>query len=446
MAQNTAQLTEMQVRNAKPRQKPYKLFDGGGLYLEVATSGSRIWRLKFRQLNGKENRLTFGPYPEISLQEAREKRLETRRLMLKGEDPARHRDDAKRLAADRAANTFERIAREWYANKVPTWSERTAKNMIQRLEADIFPPIGKRPISELRHRDVIAALRKIEERGASEIAHRMKAVCSQIFSYAIQCGLADRNLVVDMKDVLKTRRASHFAAIDTDELPAFLGVLERNEARMFQPTRIALRLMLLVFVRTSELIETPWSEIDLVKCEWIIPWQRMKRGKLTVNPDTTNHHVCLSRQACELLRELHAITGHGKYLFPNQRDHQKPISNNTILVALARMGYKGRMTGHGFRTLAMSTIKERLRLRGRVQQRQALRRHDCSQGAGAVRPARVRPWRGGAGRLRRGRHDARPRHRPLSPPSAVRDDLALLPAQFPTRGVGVEPANLGQAA
>jgi integrase len=363
-------LTEMEVRNAKPGAKAYRLFDGGGLYVEVAPSGSRIWRMKFRQMNGKENVLTFGPYPEISLQEAREKRLETRRLMLRGVDPAKHRDDAKRLAAEQAANTFEKIAREWHANKVPTWSERTAKNMIQRLDADIFPQIGSRPIGELKHRDIIATLRKIEERGASEIAHRMKAVCSQIFSYAIQCGLTDRNLVVDMKDVLKTRRASHFAAIDADELPAFLGAVERNEARMFQPTRIALRLMLLVFVRTSELIETPWSEINLEKCEWIIPWQRMKRGKLTVNPDTTNHHVCLSRQACELLRELHAITGAGKYLFPNQRDHKRPISNNTILVALERMGYKGRMTGHGFRALAMSTIKERLGYRHEVVDRQ----------------------------------------------------------------------------
>ena len=370
MAKNETSLTEMQVRNAKPREKPYKLFDGGGLYLEVAASGSRIWRLKFRQADGKENRLTFGPYPEITLQEAREKRLEARRLMLKGIDPAKHRDDAKRLAAEQSAHTFEKIAREWYTNKVPTWSERTSKNMIQRLEADIFPEIGRRPIGDLKHRDIIAALRKIEDRGASEIAHRMKAVCSQIFSYAIQCGLADRNLVVDMKDVLKTRRASHFAAIDGDELPAFLGVLERNEARMFQPTRIALRLMLLVFVRTSELIETPWSEIDLEKGEWIIPWQRMKRGKLTINPDMTNHHVCLSRQACELLRALHAITGHGKYLFPNQRDHQRPISNNTILVALERMGYKGRMTGHGFRALAMSTIKEELGYRHEVVDRQ----------------------------------------------------------------------------
>ena len=370
MAKIIPPLTDVQVRNAKPRATLYKMFDGGGLFLEVAPSGSRIWRMKFRQRDGKENRLTFGRYPEISLQDARERRLEARRLIAHGIDPAVQRDENKRLAADQAANTFEKIALEWYTNKIPTWSERTARNMLMRLEADIFDQIGDKPIGELKHRDIIATLRKIEERGASEIAHRMKAVCSQIFSYAIQCGLADRNLVVDMKDVLKTRRASHFAAIDADELPAFLGVLERNEARMFQPTRIALRLMLLVFVRTSELIETPWSEIDLEKCQWIIPWQRMKRGKLTVNPDMTNHHVCLSRQACELLRELHAITGHGKYLFPNQRDHKRPISNNTLLVALERMGYKGRMTGHGFRALAMSTIKERLGYRHEVVDRQ----------------------------------------------------------------------------
>lgn len=363
-------LTEMQVRNAKPKDKAYKLFDGGGLYLHVQPNGSRIWRLKFRQPDGKENLLTFGPYPEITLQDAREKRLGARRLMLQGVNPARQRDDAKRLMAERAANTFEKIAREWYTNKVPTWSERTAKNMIVRLEADIFPSIGSRPITELTHRDIIDALRKIENRGATEIAKRLKAVCSQIFSYAIQCGLAERNLVADMKDVLKTRRASHFAAIDADELPAFLAPLERNEARMFEPTRIAVRLMLLIFVRTSELIETPWSEIDLDKGEWIIPWQRMKRGKLTVNPDTTNHHVCLSRQALALLRELHAITGGSKYLFPNQRDLKKPMSNNTILVALERMGYKGRMTGHGFRALAMSTIKERLGYRHEVVDRQ----------------------------------------------------------------------------
>ncbi len=370
MAKLIVPLSELQVKNAKPKDKPYKLSDGGGLFVEVMPSGSRIWRWKFRQANGKENALTFGPYPEITLQDAREKRLAARRLMLQGIDPAKHRDDAKRLLKERAANTFEKIAREWHANRVPTWSERTAKNVLQRLEADIFPAIGRKPIDELKHLDVIAALRKIEERGASEVAHRQRAVCASIFSYAIQCGFTERNLVTDMKDVLKTVRAGHFAAINADELPQFLVILDRNEARMFAPTRIALRLMLLCFVRTSELIETPWSDIDLERGEWVIPWQRMKRGKLTVNPDMTNHHVCLSRQALELLRELHAITGRSRYLFPNQRDHEKPISNNTILVALGRMGYKGKMTGHGFRALAMSTIKERLGYRHEVVDRQ----------------------------------------------------------------------------
>jgi hypothetical protein len=242
MAEIIPPLTELQVKNAKPRQKSYKLSDGGGLYIEVMPSESRIWRMKFRQSNSKEDRLTFGPNPKISIMQARAKRMEARRLKLQGIDPGKYRDDARWLAAEKASNTFEKIAREWYANKVPTWSKRTAKNMLQRLEADIFPRIG----------ELIDTLRKIEERGATEIAHRLKAVCSQMFSYAIQCGLADSNLVVDMKDLHKTKRTSHFAAIDADELPTFLATLARNEARMFEPTRIALRLMLLIFVRTRD--------------------------------------------------------------------------------------------------------------------------------------------------------------------------------------------------
>jgi integrase len=165
-------------------------------------------------------------------------------------------------------------------------------------------------------------------------------------------------------------QAGHFAAISTDELPAFLAAMEKNDARLFKPTRIALRLMMLLFVRTSELITTPWGEIDLEKGEWVIPWQRMKRGKLTVNPDKTDHHVCLSTQALDLLRDLHTLTGGGKYLFPNQRDPAKPMSNGAILMALKRLGYQNKMTGHGFRALAMSTIKERLGYRHEVVDRQ----------------------------------------------------------------------------
>ncbi len=370
MPKRVLPLTELQVRNAKPRDKTYSLSDGHGMYLEVAPTGSKIWRMQFQQAGGGRNRLTFGPYPEVTLAAARDKRLAARRLVLEGIDPAEQRDEKKRAAAVKASNTFEKVARQWHANKVPTWSERTAKNTLHRLETDIFPQLGARPIHEIRHMELIEALRKIEARGAHEIAHRQKAVCSQIFSFGIQCGFLERNIAVDMKDVLKTVRVGHFAAIKTDELPELLEAIKHNEARMLKPTLIALRLMLLVFVRTSELIETPWSEVDLGKGEWIIPWQRMKRGRLTVNPDMTNHHVCLSTQALALLKQLHAITGGGKYLFPNQRDHEKPLSNNALLKALERMGYKGLMTGHGFRSLAMSTIKERLGYRHEVVDRQ----------------------------------------------------------------------------
>lgn len=169
MPKVAAPLTDILVKNAKPREKPYKLFDGDGMYLDVSPIGSRIWRFKFRQANGKENTLTFGPCPEITLQDAREKRLAARRLLLQGIDPAKHRDDVKRLAKEKASNTFEKIARKWHANKVPTWSERTAKNTIQRLQADIFPSIGRMPIDEIKHRDLIATLRKIEDRGAHEV-------------------------------------------------------------------------------------------------------------------------------------------------------------------------------------------------------------------------------------------------------------------------------------
>lgn len=363
-------LIEIQVRNAKPKEKPYKLADGGGMYLEVMPSGSRTWRMNFVQANGKKNRLTFGQYPEVSLAEAREKRAAARKMLNNGIDPAKARDNDKLALSDNATQTFEKLAREWHNNKLSTWTESTARDTLRRLEIDIFPQIGSLPIASITHQQMIATLRKIESRGAHELAHRIKANCARIFSYAIQQGLAVRNPAEDLKDVLKPVQAGHFAAITTDELPAFLAAMNKNNARLFKPTRIALHLMMLLFVRTSELITTPWSEINLETGEWVIPWQRMKRGKLTVNPDTTNHHVCLSRQALELLRELHELTGGGKYLFPNQRDHEKPMSNGAILMALKRMGYKNKMTGHGFRALAMSTIKEKLGYRHEVVDRQ----------------------------------------------------------------------------
>ena len=370
MPKIVAPLSDAQVKNAKPKDKPYKLFDGGGLYLEVMPTGSKLWRMKFRQANGKESRLAFGSYPEIGLGGARTRRAEVRKLKAEDIDPAQAKKDKARQASEKAAQTFEKLAREWHANRLPTWHPTTAKDTIRRLELDIFPEIGAKPITEVTHQDMIRTLRKIEARGAKEIAHRLKATCARVFSYANQLGIENRNPAADMKDVLKPAPAGHFAAITADELPAFLVAMNENGARLYKPTRIALRLMMLLFLRTSELIETPWSEIDLEAGEWVIPWQRMKRGKLTVNPDMTNHHVCLSGQALALLRDLHTLTGGNKYLFPNQRDHEKPMSNGAILMALKRMGYRNKMTGHGFRALAMSTIKEKLGYRHEVVDRQ----------------------------------------------------------------------------
>lgn len=229
--------------------------------------------------------------------------------------------------------------------------------MLHRLESDIFPDVGKVPIGEVTHRQMSAVLRKIEARGAHEIAKRNKAVCAQIFSYAIQSGVAIRNPIADMRDVLQQVSPGNFPAISDRDLLEFLAVLSRNEACMHATTRIGLRLLMLVFVRTSELIETPWSEIQPDASEWIIPWRRMKLGKRRLNPIKKDHVVPLSRQARELLRQLRELTGGGKLLFPNMRDHSRPMSDNAFLKALERMGYKGDMSGHGFRALAMSTIK-----------------------------------------------------------------------------------------
>jgi integrase len=370
MPKTVAPLTQLQVRNAKPREKAYKLADGGGLYLEVTPKGGKLWRMKFRQLDGTENRLSFGAYPEVSLIDAREKRDQARKLIAAGKDPARDRDDAARHARMVAENTFEKIAREWHTAMLGQWQPKTAQDILHRLEVDIFGAFGDMPITEVQPRDVLQAIRAIEARGALEIASRTAANCSRVFRYAIRAGIAERNPAETMRDVMAPREEGHFAAIESDNLPAFLRTLYANEACMGLPTRVAMRLMLLLFIRTSELIETPWSEIDLERGEWVIPWRRMKRGRRRIKPNKMDHYVCMPRQACELLRELHRLTGRGKYLFPNQRDPDGFMSNNTLLKALERMGYKGAMTGHGFRSLAMSTLKEKLHYRHEVVDRQ----------------------------------------------------------------------------
>jgi integrase len=362
-------LTDIQAKNAKPREASYKLADGGGLYLEVMPTGRKLWRMKFKQATGKESRLAFGAYPEVPLAEARAMRDAARKQMAGGVDPAQAKRIEKQQKATSAANTFEAVAREWHTNRLDTWQPRTAANILHRLEVDVFPLLGKHPITDIKAPLMLDVLRQIEKRGALEMAKRQAQVCGRIFRFAIASGKAEFDPVPSLGEVLKSAEGGHHAAITPDELPEFLRVFEKIEGRMFVPTRILMRLMMFIFVRTSELTETPWSEIDLENESWVIDWHRMKMGKKKVKPRKVNHHVFLPAQGWVLLRELHTITGGNKYLFPNQRDHEKPISNGAILAALDRMGYSGKMTGHGFRSLAMG-VKERLGYRHEVVDRQ----------------------------------------------------------------------------
>jgi len=363
-------LTDIQVRTAKPKgDKQYKLTDGGGLYLLVKPTGAKYWRMGYR-FAGTERLLAFGKYPEVTLLEARNLRAAARKQINAGIDPSHAKRIDKINIETANTNKFEAVAREWHANKLESWQPGTAKNVLHRLVTDVFPLVGKLPITDLKAPIMLDVLRQIEKRGAIDMAKRQGQVCGQIFRYAIACGKAEVDPMPALRGALKSKSKGHHAAITPDELPEFLRAFEKIEGRMYAPTRIMFRLMMMIFVRTSELTTTEWSEIDLKKEHWIIPWQRMKMGKKKLNPRKVDHHVFLPKQGWELLRELHQYTGGCKFLFPNLRDHEVSATNWGILAALKRMGYSGKMTGHGFRSLAMGVIKERLGYRHEVVDRQ----------------------------------------------------------------------------
>lgn len=249
-------LSDAQVKRAKATTKLVKLFDGHGLYLEVHPTGGKFWRFRYRQASGKETTITFGPYPEVSLADARNKRTEARRLLLEGLDPIQQREQARRESLRATEFTFRKIATEWHQLKVESWSPAYAHNVLHRQELDVFSHIGRMPVDEVTHRDLIDVFRKIEARGAHEIAKRNKAICGQIFSYAIQTGVVNRNPVADMKDVLQAVSPGNFPAISSDELPRFLEALRSNEACM-QP--LTLRLCGAVPFALIESLFTVWE-------------------------------------------------------------------------------------------------------------------------------------------------------------------------------------------
>lgn len=354
-------LTDLKCKSTKPEEKTRKLFDGKGLYLEVRPNGAKYWRMKYRYM-GVEKLLALGVYPEISLANARSQCLEARKTLNDNLDPSALRQQAKVWAKQNAENSFEAIARQWHKTFEEKWSERHAKTVLKRLENDIFPEFGSVPISEVKPRQIIHVLKKVQDRKAYEPAHRLRQYCSQVFRFAIAHEICETNPAAEVGMVLKPVKKKHYACLKIEEIPALLDALESNDARLHYDTRMATKLLMLTFVRTKELLEAKWNEFDLENAQWIVPAERMKMGN--------EHIVPLSRQAIEILKPLKEQNEKWEWVFPGHHSRKKHMSNNTVLKGLERMGFKGRMTGHGFRALAMTTIKEKLNYRHEVIDRQ----------------------------------------------------------------------------
>ncbi len=340
-------LTDAKVRNAKPRKRPFKIADGEGLFLLIAPSGSKYWRLRYF-LGGKEKLLALGVYPGITLADARDRRAQARKQLAAGNDPGEARKEIKRQAVLKSANAFETVAREWIGQRRHEWAPRSAKTTLARLEQHILPKLGPRPIAQITSPEVLTMARVVEARGTLETARRVMQICGQIFMYAIATGRAERNPVPDLRGALKTPVSRHYAFLKASDLPEYLMKLDDYDGSV--QTKLALRLLLLTFVRTNELRGAMWPEIDWDKAEWRIPPERMKMREL--------HIVPLSRQAIAVLRELQAHSGNRSYLFPNEHNPATFMSENTMLFALYRMGYHSRTTGHGFRSTASTILNE----------------------------------------------------------------------------------------
>ena len=344
-------LTDLACRKATcPPDRPRKrLADSLGMYLEVTPAGGRYWRLKYRH-GGVEKRLALGVYPEVTLAEARIARDAARKLIAQNIDPSAHKREERIAEQTATGNTFEAVARAWFDNWKGAKSPRHAEYVIRRLEADVFPAIGRLPVSELKARAFVNVAKQIEARGALDIAKRCLQTCSQIMRFAVAHEFIDRNTVQDVKpaDVLRQRTATNYARLDAKEMPELLRKMASYPGNPY--TRAALQLMALTFVRTSELIEATWDEFDLDAAEWRIPAARMKMR--------TAHIVPLSSQAVDALRCLHELRSLSPRVFPGERDHEKAMSNGAILMALRRMGYANRMTGHGFRGVASTILHE----------------------------------------------------------------------------------------
>ncbi|CAE6828819.1 tyrosine-type recombinase/integrase [Paraburkholderia nemoris] len=352
-------LTDTAVRNTKPGEKPLKLFDGGGLFLLVAKTGGKLWRLKYR-FGGKEKLLALGSYPEVSLKDARERRDEARRQLAKGADPGETRKAEKASKLGREADSFEVIAREWFAKYAPTWAKSHADKVIQRLEKDVFPWLGARPVVEITAPELLTVLRRIEDRGALDTALRAKQNCGQVFRYAVATGRAERDPSGDLRGALAPVKHENFASItDPAQVAELLRAIDGFRGTFI--VKCALQVAPLLFVRPGELRTAEWAAFDLDKAEW----------RYLVSKTRTEHLVPLPVQAVAILRELHALTGQRRNVFPG-RDPHKPMSGAAVNAALRRLGYdtKTEITGHGFRAMARTILHEELHFKPEVIEHQ----------------------------------------------------------------------------
>lgn len=345
-------LTNIAISKATPTDKLQKLSDSEGLQLHITPQGSKLWRMAYRW-QGKQKTLAFGSYPLISLAQARDMRTEAKKKLANGIDPGQEKKDIKLARQVSQANSFESVARERHKHWSPSKNPRYADSVLVRLEADVFPEIGSMPIVDIRPLDLVAMGKKTEARGANDVAKRNHEVCSAVFRYGIAHGLLARNPAEEVKtiDFLKPYEKKNYPRLSKEQLPDYLTKVDAYPGG--SQTRLAMKLMSLTFLRTAEFIGATWSEIDFENALWRVPGQRMKIK-------VSGHHlVPLSRQAIETLRALQVISGNRKYIFPGERDPaNKHMSNNTILAGIKRIGYKGDMTGHGYRGVATTLLRE----------------------------------------------------------------------------------------
>jgi len=340
-------LTDQKIRALKPKEKQYKVSDEKGLYLLVKPNAGKYWRLKYR-FSGKEKSLAIGVYPTVSLKQARLARDDAKKLIQSGLDPVQDKQEQKLKRLELSNNSYEVVAREWIEKKRTEWSKVHSKKVLRSFEQDIFPPLGRKPINEITPSILLLALRKIESRGALEVAQRALQRCGSVFSYGIASGICVRNPANDLKGALTTPKKENYKALSKKELPAFLSDLEKYDGQI--TVKLGLQLLIHTFVRTKELRGAVWSEFDFDAKQWIIPADRMKMK--------AEHIVPLSKQVIETLELLKQLNGRYEYVLAGINNPQKTISNNTLLYAIYRMGYHNRATAHGFRATASTILNE----------------------------------------------------------------------------------------